>query len=271
MNQSKQHDLDHEEHTGHAGHDEHQTAMPESHQDHAAHEAQPALQEEQHPMPASHEHAMHGTHEGEQAMHAGHEHAMHGAHEHDMTHVGHEAHEKAQPASALHAEHEGHEGMEAHQAHIDHTGHEGMFRQRFWVSLALSIPVLLYSPMIQEWLGFSMQAFPGSQWITPAFSVIVFLYGGLPFIQMAAPELRNRRPGMMTLITLAISVAFVYSLAALFLPSGDTFFWELVTLIDIMLLGHWLEMRSVRQASGALNELAKLMPDTAELVRADGS
>src|SRR4030066_175884 len=95
--------------------------------------------------------------------------------------------------------------------------------------------------------------------------------GGLPFLQMAVPELRSRQPGMMMLISLAISVAFFYSLAALFLPAGEAFFWELTTLIDIMLLGHWLEMRSVRQASGALNELARLMPDTAERLLADGS
>ncbi len=156
-------------------------------------------------------------------------------------------------------------------AHADHTGHEQMFRQRFWVSLLLSIPVLLYSPMLQMLFNFEMPVFPGSEWIEPLLSVVVFLYGGVPFLQMAVPELQNRRPGMMTLISLAISVAFVYSLAALFLPGQAGFFWELVTLIDIMLLGHWLEMRSVRQASGALNELAKLMPDTAERVRADGS
>ena len=145
-----------------------------------------------------------------------------------------------------------------------------MFRRRFWVSLLLSIPVLLYSPMVQELLGFRMPAFPGSQWIEPVFSVIIFLYGGVPFLQMALPELRTRQPGMMTLISLAISVAFIYSLAALLLPGQMGFFWELVTLIDIMLLGHWLEMRSVRQASGALNELARLMPDTAERVGQNG-
>jgi Cu2+-exporting ATPase len=159
---------------------------------------------------------------------------------------------------------------QGHGAHVDHTGHEQMFRRKFWVSLVLSIPVLLFSPSIQTWLGFSLPAFPGSQWITPVFAVIVFLYGGIPFLQMAIPELQNRQPGMMTLISLAISVAFVYSLAALFLPTSTTFFWELVTLIDIMLLGHWIEMRSVRQASGALNELAKLMPDTAERILPDG-
>ncbi len=138
-----------------------------------------------------------------------------------------------------------------------------MFRRRFWVSLALSIPVLVYSPTIQGLLGFRPPAFLGSEWVTPAFSLIVFAYGGVPFLRMAVPEVRDRRPGMMTLISLAITVALVYSLGSLFV-SGETFFWELVTLIDIMLLGHWLEMRSVRQASGALQELARLMPDTAE-------
>jgi len=177
----------------------------------------------------------------------------------DHAAMGHAAGEHAA------AEHEG------HAAHVDHSGHEEIFRQRFWVSLLLSIPVLLYSPMVQMLLGFSMPAFPGSQWIEPLFSVIIFLYGGVPFLQMAVPEIKNRQPGMMTLISLAILVAFTYSVAALFIPGEAGFFWELVTLIDIMLLGHWVEMRSVRQASGALNELAKLMPDTAERLRPDGS
>jgi Cu2+-exporting ATPase len=145
-----------------------------------------------------------------------------------------------------------------------------MFRRRFWVCLLLSVPVLLYSPMLQELLRFSMPVFPGSGLIEPLFAVAVFLYGGIPFLQMALPEVRDRQPGMMTLISLAIGVAFLYSLAALFIAGGMGFFWELVTLIDIMLLGHWLEMRSVRQASGALDELAKLMPDTAERIRPDG-
>lgn len=162
--------------------------------------------------------------------------------------------------------HNGHD----HSAHVDHSGHEQMFRKKFWVSLILSIPVLVFSPSIQTWLGYNAPEFPGSNWITPVFAVIVFLYGGLPFLQMAVPEIRNRQPGMMTLISLAISVAFVYSLAALFLPTSVSFFWELVTLIDIMLLGHWIEMRSIRQASGALNELARLMPDTAERILPGG-
>ena len=162
-------------------------------------------------------------------------------------------------------------GHEDHTDHVDHTGHEKMFRNKFWVSLLLSIPVIVFSPTIQEWLNYSLPSFPLSQWITPLFAIAVFLYGGIPFLQMAVPELKNRQPGMMTLISMAISVAFIYSIAAIFLPDGMTFFWELVTLIDIMLLGHWIEMRSVRQASGALDALAKLMPDTAELIVDDGN
>ncbi len=154
---------------------------------------------------------------------------------------------------------------------MDHSGHEQMFKQRFWVCLALTVPVLLYSPVMQRWFGFTMPTFPGSNWVAPLFSVIIFLYGGVPFLQMARVELRNRQPGMMSLISLAISVAFVYSLAALFIAPESGFFWELVTLIDVMLLGHWIEMRSVRQASGALQELAKLMPDTAERILPDGA
>ena len=169
----------------------------------------------------------------------------------------------------MQAQHSGHHEAD-HAAHTDHSGHEAMFRQRFWISLGLSIPVLLYSPTIQGWLGFSMPVFPGSAWITPIFAIIIFLYGGVPFLQMATTELQNRQPGMMTLISLAIGVAFIYSLATVFVELGESFFWELVTLIDVMLLGHWLEMRSVRQASGALDELAKLMPDTAERITASG-
>jgi len=199
---------------------------------------------------------------------------------HDMNHEGHQGHEMHEGEHAAHQankegheghdQHAGHDDHEDHGSHVDHSGHEEMFRNRFWVSLFLSIPVLVFSSAIQGFLGYSIPAFPGSTWITPVFAVIVFAYGGVPFIEMAVPEIKNRKPGMMTLISLAILVAFVYSLAAQIFSLGSTFFWELVTLIDIMLLGHWIEMRSVRQASGALNELAKLMPDTAERIREDG-
>lgn len=199
-------------------------------------------------------------------METGHVHEPHSSHaehrQHPPTH-DHAAHTHPAPPPGGRSS--------QHHAHVDHTGHEQVFRQRFWVSLLLSIPVLLYSPSVQNWLGFGMPEFAGSQWITPFFSFIIFIYGGVPFIQMALPEVRNRQPGMMTLISLAIGVAFIYSLAALFFAPDTGFFWELVTLIDIMLLGHWIEMRSVRQASGALDELARLMPDTAERINPDGS
>lgn len=157
------------------------------------------------------------------------------------------------------------------RAHTDHMGHEDLFRRRFWICLVLSAPVILYSPSIQEWFGLAMPVFPGSALIAPLFALLVFAVGGVPFLRMAVPELQNRRPGMMTLVSLAVLVALVYSIATLFLPNGDGFFWELVTLIDVMLLGHWLEMRSVRQASRALDALAKLLPDTAERIRPDGT
>jgi len=169
-----------------------------------------------------------------------------------------------------HKDHNPHSQQGSHSGHGSHAGHEKMFRDRFWVSLALSIPVLIFSPALQNWLGYTAPVFPGSDWITPVLAVVIFIYGGLPFLRMAADELRERQPGMMTLISLAITVAFVYSVATLFADLGESFFWELVTLIDVMLLGHWLEMRSVRQASGALDELAKLMPDEAERLSDDG-
>ncbi|WP_423747319.1 copper-translocating P-type ATPase (plasmid) [Haladaptatus sp. SPP-AMP-3] len=181
-----------------------------------------------------------------------------------------EARDTEEPEHETHNRHK--DGDQDHNGHGGmHAGHEQMFRRRFFVSTLLSIPVLLYSEALQQWLGFSVPAFPGSEWINPVFAIIVFGYGGVPFLKMALPELRDRSPGMMTLISMAITVAFVYSLASVILPTTSAFFWELVTLIDIMLLGHWIEMRSVRRASGALNELAKLLPDTAERIRNDGT
>ncbi|HSG45289.1 MAG TPA: copper-translocating P-type ATPase [Anaerolineales bacterium] len=200
---------------------------------------------------------------------------------HKMDHSMHEEHkgydrsEHAMPDMEMDHSNQGtensHEGHDEHAGHTDHTGHEQMFRTRFWGSLLLSIPVLVFSPALQNWLGFTAPSFTGSTWIPFVFSLVIFAYGGVPFLNMAIPEIRTRAPGMMTLISLAISVAFVYSLAAQIFNLGEGFFWELVTLIDIMLLGHWMEMRSVRQASGALKELAKLMPDEAELVTSDGN
>ncbi|MBN1247997.1 MAG: heavy metal translocating P-type ATPase, partial [Anaerolineae bacterium] len=160
-------------------------------------------------------------------------------------------------------EHNGGGGM------AGHSGHEAMFRRRFWINALLTIPILLFSPVLQEILGFSMPSFPGSRWVAPGVALAVFFYGGIPFIRMAIPEVQRGKPGMMTLISLAIGVSFVYSVFAVFRPASGSFFWEMATLIDVMLLGHWIEMRSIRQASGALEELAKLMPDTAERVVGD--
>jgi Cu2+-exporting ATPase len=216
----------------------------------------------------------------------GHNHQRHDQEEHqhkahhemsvpDASRDKHTGHTNAMADIPDHVPHAGHSVSHdthgsGHAGHTDHIGHEKLFRDRFWICLVLTVPVLLYTPMLQEWGRFTMPVFLLSEWIAPVFAVIVFVIGGLPFLQMAVPEVRNRQPGMMMLISLAITTAFAYSLYATLIGSMGGFFWEMVTLIDIMLLGHWLEMRSVRQASGALNELAKLMPDTAEHVMSDG-
>jgi Cu2+-exporting ATPase len=152
----------------------------------------------------------------------------------------------------------------------EHSGHEEMFRKKFWFSLVLSLPVLAFSETVQSWLSYSTPNFPFSSWIAPFFSIIVFIIGGLPFFRMANGELKEKQPGMMTLISMALAVAFLYSIGATIFDLGQSFYWELVTLIDVMLLGHWIEMRSVRQASGALQELSKLIPDTAERIIENG-
>ncbi len=161
----------------------------------------------------------------------------------------------------------GHESHGNHDSgHDKHAGHSPeMFRDRFWLSLILTLPVILYSHMVQEWLGFTMPEFPSSNWIPFVLGSIIFFYGGTVFLKSALGELKARMPGMMTLISLAILSAYIYSIATTFFISGSEFFWELATLIVVMLLGHWMEMRSVSNAQGALKELAKLLPDTAEL------
>jgi len=152
-----------------------------------------------------------------------------------------------------------------HPAVDRHANHSvNMFRDRFWLSLILTAPVVLYSALVQRVFGFTAPSFPYSDLVSPLFSTIVFFYGGLVFLKSAGKELKARLPGMMTLIALAISVAYLYSIATLFLPLGEPLFWELTTLVTIMLLGHWIEMRAVSSASGALKELARLLPDTAE-------
>jgi cation transport ATPase len=130
-----------------------------------------------------------------------------------------------------------------------------MFRDRFWISLVLTIPTLIWEPMIQQWFGYAAPRFPDSPFMPPAFGAIVFFYGGWVFLEGALRELAARLPGMMTLISLAISVAFLYSVAVTLGLSGHPLWWELATLVTIMLLGHWIEMRSISQAEGALKEL----------------
>jgi P-type Cu2+ transporter len=187
----------------------------------------------------------------------------------------------AQPAPAAPADHSSHSGHAAkpapaagheadhnpHSGHDRHSGHSvAMFRDKFWLSLALTIPVVFWSQDPQKWLGYAAPAFPGSELIPPILGTLVFLYGGLVFIRGAVGELRGRQPAMMTLISLAIAVAFITSWAGTLRLFDIEIWWELSSLITIMLLGHWLEMRSIAQARGALAALAALLPDTAERV-----
>jgi Cu2+-exporting ATPase len=184
---------------------------------------------------------------------------------------GHDSHESVTHPHAAnpfpngndsgHVQHHGHEG---HQGHDEHAGHSvEMFRDKFWWSVALTVPTVVWSPMIQQWLHYQAPTFSGSRFIPAIFGTILFYYGGMVFLQGAVREIKNRLPGMMTLISLAIVVAFGFSLAVTFGVPGMDLWWELSTLITIMILGHWIEMRSIAQAQGALKELAKLLPDMA--------
>jgi Cu2+-exporting ATPase len=157
-----------------------------------------------------------------------------------------------------------------HPGHDRHEGHSvAMFRDKFWWTLALTIPVVVWSADVQHWLGYTALSFPGSKWIPAIFGTIVFAYAGTVFLRGARGELAERKPGMMTLISLGILASFGASLAATLGLFEVEVWWEVATLITIMILGHWLEMRAVTQAHGALNALAALLPDTAE--RVDGS
>ena len=174
-------------------------------------------------------------------------------------------------------DHPGHQEHGMGNAHPGaHGGHNhgamiADFRRRFWVSLALTIPILLLSPLIQRLLGLEAAlAFTGSSYVLFALSSGVYFYGGWPFLKGLFAELETRKPAMMTLIALAISVAYFYSSAVVFGVQGEVFFWELATLIDVMLLGHWIEMKSVLGASGALEKLVQMMPSEAHLVTPEG-
>ncbi|HEU4800831.1 MAG TPA: heavy metal translocating P-type ATPase [Gemmatimonadales bacterium] len=170
-----------------------------------------------------------------------------------------------------HAHHAAPTGHDAHGGHDKHAGHSvAMFRDKFWITLLLTIPTLIWGHMLQQLLGYTAPMFPGSRWIPAVFGTAVFGYGGWPFIQGAIRELRARLPGMMTLIALAISVAFVFSAAVALGAPGMPLWEELATLVAVMLLGHWIEMRSISQAQGAVKELAKFLPNTAIRVTGDG-
>lgn len=210
---------------------------------------------------------MHGNH-GEAGKHDGHETARHHGAGHGAETHGAEPHGVAPHGAGPH-------GPEAHGSggHDKHAGHSpGMFRDRFWLSLLLTVPVVFWSAHIEQLLGYTAPVFPFSARIPAALGTLVFLYGGLVFLRSAAGELRARQPGMMTLISLAITVAFVFSwVVELGVLRAEALWWELATLVTIMLLGHWIEMRSIQQAQGALKELAKLLPDEATRITSNGT
>ena len=203
----------------------------------------------------------HGDHPAPETDHT--HHPDHASHEH---HADADTHGQAMPHghphSVLDEDHHVH-------GHGEHAGHStAMFRDRFWWSLILSIPVVIFSPMVAHLLGYHLPAFPGSTWVPPVLDTIIFVYGGTPFLKGGWTELKSRQPGMMLLIAMAITVAFVASwVTTLGLGGFDLdFWWELALLVTIMLLGHWLEMRALGGASSALDALAALLPDEAEKV-----
>ncbi len=196
---------------------------------------------------------------------SGHEH--HGAH--DETASKHGTSHRAKEDHANHMSHG--DGENPHHGHMGHDHHRMMiedFKKRFWVSLILTTPILILSPMIQMWLGVNW-SFSGSLYILFILSSIVYFYGGHPFLKGFYDEVKNKAPGMMTLIAMAISVAYFYSTATVFGLPGEDFFWELATLIVIMLLGHWIEMKSVLGASKALELLVSMMPSEAHKIEGE--
>lgn len=192
---------------------------------------------------------------------------MHEKHEDHHKHTGHvHKHEKHHEHPHKPEEHH-HKPSEDHKGH-DHAAHIEEFKKRFIVSVILTVPVLLLSEMIQRWFGFSI-TIPFQKWVLLLLSSVIYFYGGYPFLKGLISEIKNRQPGMMTLIGTAISVAFFYSAFTVFVGFGKEFFWELATLIDVMLLGHYIEAKSVLGASRALEELVKIMPTTAHLIKGE--
>ncbi|HRO47988.1 heavy metal translocating P-type ATPase [Agriterribacter sp.] len=194
------------------------------------------------------------------------EHSNQHNHQHGNSHKQPEDHQHHHAATKT-DDNNGSKGNDDHSAHDKHAGHHTHdFLKRFWICLILTIPVLLLSHMIQDWLNFSIR-FQGDKYVLLALGTIIYFYGGMPFLKGLVTEIRNNSIGMMTLVALAITVAFVYSVAIVFGLPGMDFFWELATLIDIMLLGHWIEMRSSMAASNALQSLVALLPSNVHVER----
>ncbi|EOI57249.1 heavy metal translocating P-type ATPase [Enterococcus gilvus] len=190
-------------------------------------------------------------------------------------------HQHMDHAMEGHDHHEMNHGMDGHEHHdmgggMDHSMHMGNFKQKFWLSLVLSIPIIVLSPMMGIQLPFQF-TFPGSEWVVLILATVLFIYGGQPFLSGAKMELKMKSPAMMTLIAMGISVAYIYSLYSFVVNKLNPhehvmdFFWELATLIVIMLLGHWVEMSAVSNASNALKKLAELLPDEVTKIEADGT
>ncbi|WP_083713947.1 heavy metal translocating P-type ATPase [Brachybacterium sp. P6-10-X1] len=228
---------------------------------HSVREADPALSE----------HGEHGEHGGrtERERHAGpSEHSGHAGHDGQAGHSGHAGHDG----------HAGHSGHSDHSDHSDHSGHSGhgdhvaQFRRLFWINLLIAVPVVVFSPMFAMLLGYTVPEFPGARWIAPVLGTVMYIWGGRPFLTGGVGEIRSRRPGMMLLIALGITVAFLASWGSTLglLDPQLEFWWELALLVVIMLLGHWIEMRSLAQTTSALDSLAALLPDEAERIEGDG-
>lgn len=204
-----------------------------------------------------------------------HSHSNHTQEEHGCCH-GSSGAKKNESHDGCHANGgHGHHGSHAHEGHMGgpgcHTGMVDEFKRRFWASLALTAPILALSPLIRSWLGLEAEAFTGAGYASFVLATAIFFVGGWPFLTGLYNELKAKQPGMMTLIAVAITVAYAYSVAVVFGVAGKVFFWELATLIDVMLLGHWIEMRATAGASRALEELAKLVPSQAHKVDKTGT
>src|SRR5882757_9917418 len=190
-------------------------------------------------------------------------------------HAGHDERGAHDPHSGdgghdHHTGHDQHGGHDEHSGHDKHAGHDPeMFRKKFWLSFVLTVPIVVTSEMVMDWFGYSL-SFPGMSWVGPVLGTFVFFYGGWPFLVGGIREARDRAPGMMLLISMAIPFAYVASLATSVGAFYLDFWWELAALVTIMLLGHWQEMKAIGQAQGALAALAALLPDDAERVTDNG-